>query len=555
MRQRLFLCALLIIFSAAGCGPNSSSSSPPASGQPSSAQAVNQTSGPPTAGSRSGSPAASGQAPGVLLVCNGSTVRCPALPSSAAPYHQTVQGAVNAARPGDWILIYPGVYHEKTEQYPTAGVWIQTPDLHIRGLDRNRVIIDGSDGTTAQPCPSAAAQQDLTPRDGIVVSKVSGVTIENLTVCDYLAAGDTGHGNEIWWNGGDGTGTIGLGAYSGSYLTATSEYAPAQESSPQLAQYGIFVSNSSGPGLITNSYASNMADAAYYVGACRRLCDTTLANDTGINSGLGYSGTNSGGQLVIKNSVFKQNRAGLAPNSMNNDDSPSPQDGRCPGSAVQSCAVIENNLIENNNNPNTPTTDDIPPIGTGVQIAGGEYDTVTGNEIRDQGSWGILTSDGPDDETPPAGAHCQGGIENNPLPGVCLYQARGNLVYGNVFTHVGFFGNPTNSDLATETLGTYAPRNCFYGNTDSSGHLTSAPAGIEGAQVDGQPCTAKGTGNDLALAAQLACASGLSEFGVTPCVPVLDNYPERTRTMMVPLPQLASMPSPCTGVPRNAFCP
>jgi hypothetical protein len=213
------------------------------------------------AGSSSG-PRAVGQGPSVLLVCNGSTVRCPALPSSARPYYRTVQGAVDAARSGDWILIYPGVYHEKSRQWPTAGVWIQKPNLHIRGLDRNRVIIDGSNGTAAHPCPSAGAQQDFTPRDGIVVSKTSGVTIQNLTVCDYLAK-DGDHGNEIWWNGGDGTGTIGLGAYSGSYLTATSLYAPAKLNSPQLAQYGIFVSNASGPGLITNSYASNMADAAY----------------------------------------------------------------------------------------------------------------------------------------------------------------------------------------------------------------------------------------------------------------------------------------------------
>src|SRR5215472_17160504 len=248
----------------------------------------------------SGARAAS-QGPGVLLVCNGSTVRCPALPRSAGPYYRTVQEAVDAARSGDWVLIYPGVYHEGTKEWPTAGVWIQTPNLHIRGLDRNRVIIDGSNGTAAHPCPSAAAQQDFTPRDGIVVSKVSGVTIQNLTVCDYLAGGGD-HGNEIWWNGGDGTGAINLGAYSGSYLTATSEYAPAQLNSPQLAQYGIFVSNSSGPGLITNSYASNMADAAYYVGACARICNTTLANDTGVNSGLGYSGTNSGGHLIIRNS-------------------------------------------------------------------------------------------------------------------------------------------------------------------------------------------------------------------------------------------------------------
>jgi hypothetical protein len=492
-----------------------------------------------------------GQGPVVLLVCNGSTVRCPALPPSARAYYRTVQAAVDAARSGDWILIYPGVYHEKSRQWPTAGVWIQKPDLHIRGLDRNNVIIDGSKGTTAHPCPQAAAQQDFTPRDGIVVWKASGVTVENLTVCDYLA-GSGGHGDEIWWNGGDGTGTIGLGSYSGSYLTATSEYAPARLNSPQLAQYGIFVSNARGPGLITNSYASNMADAAFYVGACRRVCDTTLASDTGVNSALGYSGTNSGGQLVIRNSVFLLNRAGLAPNSMNNDDAPSPQDGRCPGSATRSCTIIEDNLILANNNANAPGSDAAPPVGTGVQIAGGSYDTVTGNVIKNQGSWGILASDDADPEQPPPDAHCQGGIKNYPLPRFCLFQARGNQVYGNVFSHDGFFGNLSNSDLATEGLASYRPRNCFYRNIDLGGPLTSAPASIQGASVDGQPCGRPGTGNDPALANQLICAAGTYPC---PLPPILAKYPKQTRTVMLPPPRLPSMPRPCTGVPRNAFCP
>jgi len=499
----------------------------------------------------SSGPLAASAGPGVLLVCNGSTARCPALPHSARPYYRTVQGAVDAARSGDWILIYPGVYHEKSRQWPTAGVWIQKPNLHIRGLDRNRVIIDGSKGTAAHPCPSAAAQQDFTPRDGIVVSKASGVTIQNLTVCDYLA-GSAGHGNEIWWNGGDGTGTVGLGSYSGSYLTATSQYAPAQLNSPQLAQYGIFVSNSRGPGVITSSYASNMADAAYYVGACRRVCDTTLANDTGVNSALGYSGTNSGGQLVIRNSVFRLNRAGVAPNSMNNDDAPSPQDGRCPGSATRSCTIITGNLIQANNNANAPGNGDAAPVGTGIQIAGGSYDTMTGNVIEDQGSWGIVTSDNPDDEQPPPGAHCQGGVQDDPLPGVCLYQARGNQVYGNVFGHDGFFGNDKNSDVATETLGSYTPRNCFYRNVDRGGPLTSVPLNIQNASKDGQPCGRPGTGADLMLGLQLACATGPANC-VLPAS--LARYPQQTRTVMLPLPRLPSMPGPCTGVPRNPFCP
>jgi hypothetical protein len=184
--------------------------------------------------------------PHVLLVCNGSTVPCPAIPRAAGPYYRSVQAAVDAAHPGDWILIYPGVYHEKSKEWPTAGVWIDQPDLHIRGLDRDRVIIDGSNGTAAHPCPSAAAEQDFTPRDGIVVFKASGVTIQNLTVCDYLS-GPSGHGNEIWWDGGDGSGTIGLGSFSGSYLTATSEYAPANLDGQNLSQYGIFAGNASGP--------------------------------------------------------------------------------------------------------------------------------------------------------------------------------------------------------------------------------------------------------------------------------------------------------------------
>jgi hypothetical protein len=497
-----------------------------------------------------GQAAAASQRPDVLLVCNGSTAPCPPAAPAAGPYYRTVQSAVDAASPGDWILIYPGVYHEKSAQWPTAGVWIDKPDLHIRGLDRNRVIIDGSNGTAAHPCPSAAAEQDLTPRDGIVVFKASGVTIQNLTVCDYLA-GSTGHGNEIWWDGGFGTGEIGIGSFSGSYLTATSEYAPTTLNSPSLAQYGIFADNSSGPGLITHSYASNMADGAFYVGACGQVCNTTLADDIGVNSALGYTGTNSGGRLVITNSVFALNHAGVVPNSRNNRDAPPPQDGLCPGSATRSCTIISRNLIADNNNANAPSDGVTAPVGTGIQIAGGSYDTVTGNIVADQGAWGVLTSDNPDPEQPPPPSHCQGGIENDPLPGICLFRAIGNQVYGNVFVHDGFFGNQTNSDLATETLSSYTPRNCFFGNADRGGTLTSAPADIESAGVDGQPCTGPGTGNDTALEDQLICNTGVEPC---PLPPSQAKYPKQTRIVMLPLPRLPSMPDPCAGVPRNAFC-
>ena len=497
-------------------------------------------------------PHSAGSAPRALLVCNGSTVPCPAL-GTGQKYYKTVQAAVNAAKPGDWVLIYPGVYHEKSKRWPTAGVWVSKPDIHIRGLDRNQVIIDGSNGTAKQPCPSSPALQDTNGgagRDGIVAYKASGVTIQNLTVCDYLA-GTGGHGNEIWWNGGDGSGKIGMGAYSGSYLTATSMYGPKDLASPNLAQYGIFVSNASGPGLIEKSYSSNMADAAYYVGACQQQCNTTLTQDYGTNSALGYSGTNAGGKLVITRSAFVGNRTGLAPNSLNNDDAPPPQNGLCPGSTTKSCLVISHNVIADNNNANVPTSGLTPAVGAGVEVSGGAYDTVRNNVIVDQGAWGVVTHDYPDPETPPAGSHCQGGVQITKT--LCLFPAHGNRVYGNYFAHDGTFGNATNGDLATVgILATSAtPRNCFYGNQDAAGTVTSEPKNIQSPKVDGPPCGKKGTSLDGALVTQLICATGDTSLG--PC-PKGNHYPKQTKISMAPLPPLPTMPHPCAGVPADPFC-
>jgi hypothetical protein len=488
------------------------------------------------------------RAPNVLLVCNGSTSACPPVKALA-----TVQSAVNAASPGDWILIWPGVYHENTPKW-RAGVWVGTPGIHIRGLNRNGVIIDGSNGSVKHPCPSSPAMQNYQPRNGIEVV-ASGVSVQNLTVCDYLGKNGTA-GNEIWWNGGDGSGKIGMTSYFGSYLTATAMYHPAfrkgaRPVSPHFAQYGLFVSNASG-GAIIHSYASNMADAAYYVGACQQVCDAVLYKDVGANSALGYSGTNAGGRLRISKSVFVGNRTGIAPNSLNNDDAPPPQDGRCPHSKT-SCTVIQGNLIIGNNNPNVPLFGLTPAIGTGIEISGGAYDTVRDNVIMNQGSWGVMTHDYPDPEKPPRASHCQGGFPNVNFLGskVCDFPARGNLIYRNLFVHVGYFGNQSNGDLATVGLlaKSPTPRNCFYGNVARNpSTLTSSPAHIERASVDGPPCSRRGTSANLPVLLQLLCAA------LGSCSPG-QKYPVQTKVEIAPLPKLQTMPRVCAGVPANPFCP
>ena len=73
----------------------------------------------------------------------------------------SIQAAVDAARPGDWVLIGPGDYHERGDRDPRyrslaengAGVMITTAGIHLRGMDRNRVVVDGTKpgSPTVQP--------------------------------------------------------------------------------------------------------------------------------------------------------------------------------------------------------------------------------------------------------------------------------------------------------------------------------------------------------------------------------------------------------------------
>jgi hypothetical protein len=482
----------------------------------------------------------------VLLVCNGSTERCP-----RAAHYTSVQAAVNAASPGNWILIWPGVYHENDTAYH-AGVWITTPDLHLRGLSRAGVVIDGSHGNASDPCPSSPALQDLAPRNGIVAWKANGVSIQNLTVCDYLSGPGGEDGNEIWWNGGDATGKIGIRGFEGAYLTATSMYHPANLQDQHLAQFGIFAGNAVGPGEIIDSYASNMAAGAFYVGACRQACDTVLTDDHGTNSALGYLGTNSGGRLVIKDSVFDHNRTGIAPTSLNNDDGPPPQDGLCPRSPTKSCTLIENNQITDNNNADAPTYIPGPAVGVGIDLEGAQFDTITANTITGNKSWGIIASDTISNYSRYPFSRCQGGQTNGPGRAACLLPARGNMAFGNYFAGDGTFGNPGDADLATVglTAKSAMPRNCFYANRTPSGPLTSVPPGIEDSQVDGPPCNRPGSASNPMLSAALTCASLVGSACSLP-----GRYPSPTRIDYAPVPALQGMQDPCSGAPRNEFCP
>lgn len=484
-----------------------------------------------------------------------------------AGQYQTIQSAVDAAKPGDWILVAPGDYHENADttgpesEYVASGgfggVYIDKSSIHLRGMSRTSVIVDG----TKAGAPACSASPDdqtygrvgtdgkAEGRNGILIWKANGVSVDNLTVCNFLA-GSRPAGNEIWWNGGADSAKIGLHGYSGSYLTATSTFLGTDQTG---AQYGIFSSNSAGPASWVTTYASNFNDSGMYVGACLQVCNIKIDHAWMEYNALGYSGTNSGGAIVIEHSQFDNNEDGLDTNTQLAGDPPPPQNGACPKGAISpiththSCWVFEHNNVHDNNNPNVPAAGSAAagPVGTGMTLSGGRNDTVMNNTFANNGAWGILFVPYPDSGTPDPGTTCSGsgGVQTTGLG--CVYDPENDALLHNTFRHNGFFGNPSNSDYGQITTNAHQPQNCYAGNIAPDG---SAPANLEKIQPTcGKLTTAANTGGPLL--GQVLCDTG---FGSCPAGA---KYPKTTSVVMHPLPKtLASMPNPCAGVPANAWC-
>ncbi len=481
--------------------------------------------------------------------------------------YSTIQSAVNASKPGDWILVAPGDYHETDDlTNPPASysegefgaVTITTPDIHLRGMNRSTVVVDGTKPGSPE-CASAPADQQFgnvvggqaVGRNGIVVFKANGVSVENLTVCNILA-GSEDSGNSIWWNGGDNTGAIGLTGYSGAYLTATTSYFGGEATA---SSYGIFSSNSEGPATWNQLYADNQNDSGMYVGACHQLCNITISNAWMEYNALGYSGTNSGGAIVITHAKFDNNQDGIDTNTQLNGDPPAPQNGACPKNGISkiththSCWVLMDSLLEDNNNPNVPEAGNASagPTGTGMTLSGGRNDTVMHNTVENNGAWGILFVPYPDDNPPSAGQTCAG-TGGHQVSGLgCVYDPQGDALIGNTFKHNGYFKNPSNSDFGELTLSPHV-KNCFSKNKDPDG---SFPTTLQKAEPK---CTGATVGGNAFGAAQQLYFQALCDTGFGSC-PAGSHYPVRTGAVLHKgLPKLPTMPNPCKGVPANPWC-
>jgi hypothetical protein len=235
--------------------------------------------------------------------------------------------AIARAGPGDTILLGPGIYRGG------AVVPRSKRGLTIVGADRNRVVLDGRD----------------VRKNGIAVY-ADAVAILNMSAHNFRR-------NGFFWKDADG--------FRASYLTVWN-----------VEGYGIYTEGSSG-GTIDHDYVSGAADAAYYVGECRR-CDATISDSVATLSAVGYSGTNASG-VVIRNSRWTWNGAGILPNTYANEEDP-----------PQERATIVGNTVLGSGSARVPITTPLAGfIGIGIAIAGGNANVVRGNRVEQSERYGI----------------------------------------------------------------------------------------------------------------------------------------------------------------------
>jgi hypothetical protein len=278
------------------------------------------------------------------------------------PHVGSLRAAVGRARSCDWILVARGTYR--------GPVTIRTRGLHLRGLDRNRVVIDG--GHRAG--------------NGITV-EADGVSIENLTVrnFDRRFANDDSTGTQVRWERVHG--------WSGRYLTAYD--------TGRLGGYGLWASGASS-GELDHVYASGFDDSGIYVGACRD-CRALVQHAVAEHNLIGLAATNASGHFLIEHSLFRANAVGVSLNSSTSDPPP-PQLGTCDAGANRSpaplltttrlarCTVFRDNTVLDNNALDVPanTASVRPGAGIGIDLLGSYGDLITDDTIAGNRNIGLL---------------------------------------------------------------------------------------------------------------------------------------------------------------------
>ncbi|MFC7405410.1 right-handed parallel beta-helix repeat-containing protein [Georgenia alba] len=265
--------------------------------------------------------------------------------------HESISAAVDAARPGDLVLVAPGTYPEE--------VLVDTEDVTIRGEVRDEVVVD------AEGVRSAG-----------IVAVADGVRVENLTVRNATFYGVLVTG--LHEDGAD-PGAHGAGDYE---TLDPQEHPPVQRfgishvTATNNGLYGIYAFDAQ-HGHITDSYASGSADSGIYVGQCRE-CDVLVRANVAERNAVGYENANASDSVVITGNRFAGNRVGLTLLS-NYQEAFAPQHGN----------LVAGNVVTGNDSNTSPAQAE-GGFGVGVGISGGQDNTFVANLVTANPRAGVL---------------------------------------------------------------------------------------------------------------------------------------------------------------------
>jgi cytochrome c peroxidase len=249
---------------------------------------------------------------------------------------ESIQAAVDRARPGDVIEVMPGVYKEEVkvdlDNITIRGVTSEIPSADNSGILR-RPVFDGENKLS----------------DGVLATG-SNFVIENVDLRDYTA-----------------NGVVAQHARNVTFRNLKIEH---------TGLYGVYPVSCTGV-KIENCVATGIADAALYVGQSR---DIVVRDSEAHDNVTGIEIENSV-NAIVENNYVHDNTGGILVFILPNN----------PSKVGRNCIVRNNRVINNNHanfaNPNSIVAN-VPP-GTGVMVMAADNTEVTGNEIRNNDCYGV----------------------------------------------------------------------------------------------------------------------------------------------------------------------